>query len=112
MEEMMKEFNANLGVMDHLDDCIRMAKGDFDKHECLQTICDALTVIMKNQGEILSKIVEGSDGMDHLSNCIGKVKAIFDRNECLQAISEELMVILKNQNEFLSKIEMGGDLKK
>jgi hypothetical protein len=59
MEEMMKELNANLMVMDHLNDCIRKAKGDFDKNECLQTICEALLVIMKNQEEILSKIEMG-----------------------------------------------------
>ena len=59
MEEMMKELNANLMVMDHLNDCIRKAKGAFDKNECLQTICEALMVIMKNQEEILSKIEMG-----------------------------------------------------
>lgn len=55
----MKELNANLMVLDHLNDCIRNAKGDFDKNECLQTICEALMVIIKNQEEILSKIEMG-----------------------------------------------------
>ena len=52
----MKELNANLMAMDHLNDYIRKAKGDFDKNECLQTICEALMVIIRNQEEILSKI--------------------------------------------------------
>ena len=59
MEEMMKELNANLMVMDHLNDCIGKAKGAFDQNECLQTICEALMVILKNQEEILSKIEMG-----------------------------------------------------
>jgi hypothetical protein len=67
---------------------------------------------MINQEEILSKIVEGSDGRDHIHDCINKVKGVFDRIECLQTICEELMVILKNQEEILSKIEMGVELKK
>ncbi len=108
----MRELFANLAVMDHLNDCIRKAKGAFDKNECLQTICEALTVIMKNEGEILSKIEEGLDGRDHLNDCISKVKGAFDKNECLQTICEALMVILKNQEEILSKIEMGVELKK
>ncbi len=59
MEETMRELFANLAVMDHLNDCIRKAKGAFDKNECLQTICEALMVILKNQEEILSKIEMG-----------------------------------------------------
>lgn len=61
MEETMREHFANLAVMDHLNDCIRKAKakGAFDKNECLQTICEALMVILENQEEILSKIEMG-----------------------------------------------------
>jgi len=55
----MKELFANLTVVDHLNDCIRKDKGSFDKIECLQAICEALTVIIKNQEEILSKIEIG-----------------------------------------------------
>lgn len=107
----MKEPFANFAAIDHLNDFIRKAKGAFDKSECLQTICEALVVIRINQVEILSKIVEGSDGRDHIHDCINKVKGVFDRNECLQTICEELTVILKNQDEILSKIEVGVELK-
>jgi hypothetical protein len=112
MEEMMKEPLANFAAMDHLNDCIGKAKGAFDQNECLQTICEALEVIMRNEGEILPKIVEGSNGRDHIHDCISKIKGVFDRNECLQTICEALKVILKNQIEILSKIELGVELKK
>ncbi|MGD9162887.1 MAG: hypothetical protein PVG39_31060 [Desulfobacteraceae bacterium] len=98
----MREPFANAAAMDNLKDCIRKTKGSFDKNECLQTICEALAVIMINQGEILSKILEGSDGRGHINDCISKIKGVLDRNECLQTICEELMVILKNQGELLS----------
>ena len=52
----MKEPFANLTVMDHLNDCIRKDKGSFDKNECLQAICEALTVIMKNEGKYFPKL--------------------------------------------------------
>ncbi len=107
----MKEPFVNPAAIDHLKDFIRKPKGAFDKSECLQTICEALVVSMTNQGEILSKIVEGSAGRNHIHDCINKVKGVFVRNECLQTICEELMVILKNQEEILSKIEMGVESK-
>lgn len=50
----MKDLNANLMVMDHLNDCIRKDKKSFNKYKFLQTICEAQMVILKNQEEILS----------------------------------------------------------
>ena len=50
----MKEILANLMVMDHLIECTRKDRGSIDKNECLQTICEAQMVILKNQEEILS----------------------------------------------------------